>query len=124
LLAGAEHFDDDAVLDHQTASCIEVVGGENSEGIFQPDTDRGHFAGSSENRVQVRQLSVALSADPGSPVRCSGEGGILTGFWVYAKSLWEILCWPAMHFLVGPALAGKAAFQAINFGRVYWPLPG
>jgi hypothetical protein len=34
LLAGAEHFDDQTVLQHQTATGIERVGRENGEGIF------------------------------------------------------------------------------------------
>jgi hypothetical protein len=34
LLAGTEHFDDQTVLQHQAATGIETVGGENGEGIF------------------------------------------------------------------------------------------
>jgi hypothetical protein len=42
LLAKAEDFNDDVVFDHQPASGVEVIGGKDGEGIFQPDTDRGH----------------------------------------------------------------------------------
>jgi hypothetical protein len=34
LLASGEHFDDHAVLHHQAATGIEVIGSENGEGIF------------------------------------------------------------------------------------------
>jgi hypothetical protein len=34
LLASGEHFDDQAILQHQTATGIECIGRENGEGIF------------------------------------------------------------------------------------------
>jgi hypothetical protein len=34
LLTDAKHFDDQTVLQHQAATGIETVGGENGEGIF------------------------------------------------------------------------------------------
>jgi hypothetical protein len=40
--ASSEHFGDDAVFDHQPARGTVVVGGEQSEGILDPDTVSGH----------------------------------------------------------------------------------
>ena len=34
LLANAEQFDDDTVLHHQAATGVEIIGGENGEGVF------------------------------------------------------------------------------------------
>ncbi|KFE56627.1 hypothetical protein IV01_08090 [Pseudomonas syringae] len=59
----------------------------------------------------------------------AGRGSLFQGFstvwicWV-ARILWEILCLLASGCDVGPALAGKAAFQTINIAWMYWPLPG
>jgi hypothetical protein len=36
----------------------------------------------------------------------------------------EILCLPARHTPVGPALAGKAALLTLHMHRMHWPLPG
>ncbi|MNQ90015.1 hypothetical protein D3C85_1053420 [compost metagenome] len=34
LLAEAEHFGDDAVFQHQAATGVQVVGGENGQGVL------------------------------------------------------------------------------------------
>jgi hypothetical protein len=41
-LAGGQHLFDQAIGDDQAASGVEVVGGEDRQGVFQPGADRGH----------------------------------------------------------------------------------
>jgi hypothetical protein len=42
LLASLEQFTDHTVFNHQAAGSVEVVGSEDGEGVFDPDTCSSH----------------------------------------------------------------------------------
>ena len=41
-LPGGEHFDNDALVDHQPAWGLVIVGGKYGEGVLDPDTAGSH----------------------------------------------------------------------------------
>ena len=49
VLALGQDFADTTLFDDQSASGVQVVGGEDGKGMFQPGAGRRHGAGSSEN---------------------------------------------------------------------------